>query len=114
MIERRAAGRTLLRWKVLQPHVASRDYDAEHRNEGDRSAVEARAGAARGMVEGSGEKRDSDRKKQQPLDDAKRAGLESNDELKVIAEGEHPRAGEKPDKVADTSGKEEPDHGDRA
>jgi hypothetical protein len=64
------------------------------------------------MVNGSGEEYDTDRKEQQPLDDAKRAGLEPDDELQVIAEGEHPRAGEKPDKVADASGKEEPSHED--
>ena len=114
MIERRTAGRTPFWREVLKPHVASRDRDAERRNEGDRSPVEAGANAARGMMEGSGEECDANCKEQQPLDDAKRAGLKPDDELQVIAEGEHPRAGEKPDKVADASGKEEPSHGDRA
>ena len=114
MIERRTARRTPFWREVLKPNVASRDRDAERRNEGDRSPVEAGADAARGVMEGSGEERDASCKEQQPLDDAKRAGLEPDDELKVIAEREHPRAGEKPDKVADASGKEESRHGDRA
>jgi len=66
------------------------------------------------MVEGGGEERDADRNEQQPLDHAKGAGLDPDDELKVVTEGEHSRAGEKPDKVADAPGKEEPDHGGRA
>jgi hypothetical protein len=55
------------------------------------------------MMDGRGKERDTDCKEQQALDDAKRAGLEPDDELKVIAEGEHARAGDDPEKVSETA-----------
>jgi len=65
-------------------------------------------------MKGSDEERDADRKKQDPLDDAQRTGLEPDDELQVIAEGEHSGADEKSDEVSDSPGQEESDHGGRA
>ena len=65
-------------------------------------------------MEGGNQKRDADRKEQQPLDDAQGARLERDDELQVIAEGEHPGADEKSDEVSDPPGKQESDHGGRA
>ncbi len=66
------------------------------------------------MVNGGEQEKHTRRGEQQPLDHAERAGLETDDKLQVIAEGEHSRAGEKPGKVTYTPGKEEPDHGDGA
>ena len=54
-------------------------------------------------MEGGNQKRDADRKEQQPLDDAQRTGIKADDELQVVAEGEHSRAGEKPRQVADAA-----------
>jgi hypothetical protein len=50
MIERRAAAGTSFWREVLKPHMTSRDRDAEHRDERDRSALEACADTARRMM----------------------------------------------------------------
>jgi hypothetical protein len=65
-------------------------------------------------MKGGDEERDADRKKQDPLDDAQRTGLEADDELQVIAEAEHAGADEKPGEVSVPPGKQESDHGGRA
>src|SRR6266567_119659 len=106
--------RTLIGGGMLEPHVASRDCDSDRRDKGDRPAVEARAEPARGMVERSGKERNADRKKQQALDDAQRAGLQADDELQVVAEGEHACADEKSSEVADPAGRQKLDHGGQA
>jgi hypothetical protein len=58
------------------------------------------------MVKGRDKERDADREEQDALDDAKGTGLEPDDELKVIAEGEHARAGEEASEVANAAGVE--------
>jgi hypothetical protein len=94
--------------------VPPRDRDADCRDESDDPAVEPCAEPACRVMEGSDKERDADRKKQNPLDDAQGTGLQPYDELQVIAEAEHAGAGEKSDKVSDSSGKQESDHGGRA
>ena len=62
-------------------------------------------------MKGSDKERDAERKQQNPLDDAQGAGLEPDDELQVVAESEHPGTDEKSQKVSDSPGKQELDHG---
>jgi hypothetical protein len=91
--------------------MASRNCNSDRRDKGDRPAVDASAEPTRGVVERSREERDADCKDEQPLDDAQRAGLQTDGELQVIAEGEHACADEKSGEVADPAGKEKLDHG---
>jgi hypothetical protein len=65
-------------------------------------------------MKGSDKECDADRKKKNPLDDAQGTGLQTDDELQVIAECEHAGADEKSDKISDSPGKQESDHGGRA
>jgi hypothetical protein len=60
------------------------------------------------------EKRDAGGEQHDPLEDAQGAGLEPDGELKVITEGEHPRTSQESGEVADSSGKQKPDHRPRA
>jgi hypothetical protein len=94
--------------------VPPRDRYADYRDESDDPAVEPSPELALRVMKGSDEKRDADRKKENPLDDAQRTGLQTDYELQVIAEAEHADTDEKSDEVSDPPGKQESDHGGRA
>ena len=65
-------------------------------------------------MKGGDKERDADREKKNPLDNAQGTGLQTDDELQVVAEREHAGADEKPEEVSDPPGKQEPYHEGRA
>jgi len=62
-------------------------------------------------MKGSDKERDADGKKKNPLDDAQGTGLQTTNELQLIARMRACGADEKSDKISDSPGKQESDHG---